>query len=69
MKDIFYEAIKDSRKTIFAEFQKYNTTRLHFHRAFELLYIIEGQAVCDKEISYIMQKMRLCQALFQTVKK
>ena len=44
MKDIFYEYMKDNQNTIFAEKQKEFPGRLHFHRAFELAYICEGQA-------------------------
>jgi len=44
MKDIFYEYMKDNQNTIFAERQREYPGRLHFHRAFELAYICEGQA-------------------------
>lgn len=44
MKDIFYESLKDTRETIFAETQKAYGSRLHFHRAFEVAYILEGEA-------------------------
>ena len=49
MKDIFYEALKDTRTKVFAEIQLAYTCRLHFHRAFELAYIAEGQAIYDIE--------------------
>ena len=44
MKDIFYEYMKDNQNTIFAQKQAEYPARLHFHRAFELAYIFEGQA-------------------------
>ena len=44
MKDIFYEYWKDNQNTIFAQKQIEYPGRLHFHRAFELAYICEGQA-------------------------
>ena len=44
MKDIFYESLKDTRGTIFAEMQKAYGSRLHFHRVFEVAYILEGEA-------------------------
>lgn len=44
MKSIFYEALKDSTDTVFAEEQIAYSGRLHFHRAFEIAYIAEGKA-------------------------
>ncbi len=44
MNTIFYEAIKDSADSVFAEEQIAYSGRLHFHRAFEIAYIIEGRA-------------------------
>ena len=44
MKDIYYESLKDARGTIFAETQHAYSSRLHFHRAFEVAYILEGEA-------------------------
>ncbi len=44
MKDILYEARKDRSSEIFAEIQHEYNGRMHFHRAFELGYIIEGSA-------------------------
>ena len=46
---MFYEAIKDIKTTIFAEVQQAYSCRLHFHRAFELCYIMEGAALCENE--------------------
>ena len=44
MKDAFYEALKDTRGRLFAEIQKEYASRYHFHRAFEMAYIFEGDA-------------------------
>ena len=44
MKDAYYEALKDTRGTLFAEIQKEYASRYHFHRAFEIAYIFEGEA-------------------------
>ena len=44
MKDAYYEAPKDTRGTLFAEIQKEYASRYHFHRAFEIAYIFEGEA-------------------------
>ena len=42
MKNILYEAIKDTHNKIFAEKQIEFYGRVHFHRAFEIAYISEG---------------------------
>lgn len=42
MKNILYEAIKDTHNKIFAEKQCEFYGRVHFHRAFEIAYIAEG---------------------------
>ncbi len=43
MKDyIYYEAIKDTSDSIFARQQKECRCTLHFHRAFEVAYILSG---------------------------
>ena len=44
MKDAYYEAPKDTRGTLFAEIQKEYASRYHFHRAFEIAYVFEGEA-------------------------
>ena len=44
MQNVFYEARKDTRGKLFAELQKQYPGRLHFHRAFEIAYILEGAA-------------------------
>lgn len=44
MQDAYYEALKDTRGRLFAEIQKEYFSRYHFHRAFELAYIFEGEA-------------------------
>ena len=44
MKDAYYEALKDTRGTLFAEIQKEYSSRYHFHRAYEIAYIYEGTA-------------------------
>jgi AraC-like DNA-binding protein len=44
MKDAYYEALKDTRGRLFAEIQKEYASRYHFHRAFEMAYIFEGEA-------------------------
>ncbi|MBP3332809.1 MAG: helix-turn-helix domain-containing protein [Clostridia bacterium] len=49
MNEIFYEAIKDTSTKVFAEVQKAYSCRLHFHRAFELAYILDGQAQYEIE--------------------
>lgn len=49
MKDIFYEILKDTTTKVYAQIQTEYTCRLHFHRAFELAYIYEGEAVYDIE--------------------
>jgi len=54
MKNILYEAIKDTDNMIFAEHQQSFYGRLHFHRAIEIGYIISGQSeyiVEDEKIS------------------
>ena len=43
MKNIYYESLKDKTDTIFAEKQKEFSGRLHFHRAFEIAYILNGE--------------------------
>lgn len=42
--DIYYEALKDTRGTLFSEIQKEYASRYHFHRAFEIAYIFDGAA-------------------------
>ena len=49
MKDIFYEALKDTTTKVYAKIQEPFNGRLHFHRAFELAYILEGQADYEVE--------------------
>ncbi len=49
MKHIFYEALKDTSGLVYAEEQREFAGRLHFHRAFELAYILEGSAVYNIE--------------------
>lgn len=49
MKDAYYEALKDTRGTLFAEIQKEYASRYHFHRAYELAYIYEGSALYTVE--------------------
>ncbi|MBP3370801.1 MAG: helix-turn-helix transcriptional regulator [Clostridia bacterium] len=49
MKDIFYEALKDTSNTVYAQIQEASACRLHFHRAFELAYIAEGRASYEVE--------------------
>ena len=44
MKDLYYEYEKDLNCDLFITQQKEYNGRLHFHRAFELAYIIEGNA-------------------------
>ena len=44
MKDAYYEAPKDTRGKLFAEIQKEYASRYHFHRAFEIAYVFEGEA-------------------------
>lgn len=44
MKDIFYESLKDTKGVVYAEKQAEYPGRLHFHRAFELAYILEGSS-------------------------
>ena len=44
MKYIFYEAIKDTQNSVFAQQQNAFQGRVHFHRAFEITYICDGQA-------------------------
>lgn len=44
MKDIYYESSKDTSSALFAQTQKEFNGRLHFHRAFELAYILSGNA-------------------------
>jgi AraC-like DNA-binding protein len=44
MSDAYYEALKDTRGQLFAEIQKEYFSRYHFHRAFELAYVFEGEA-------------------------
>ena len=43
MNDIYYEALKDSNRNVFAELQKDSRCKLHFHRAYEFSYILAGQ--------------------------
>ncbi len=49
MKDIFYEVLKDTATKVYAKIQEPYNGRLHFHRAFELAYILEGQAEYEVE--------------------
>ena len=49
MKHIFYESFKDTSGLIYAEKQKEFSGRVHFHRAFELAYILDGVAVYNVE--------------------
>ena len=49
MKRIFYESFKDTSGRIYAEKQKENSGRIHFHRAFELAYILDGVAMYNVE--------------------
>lgn len=49
MKDIYYEALKDTQTKVFAEVQNPYNSRLHFHRAFELAYIIHGRSEYEIE--------------------
>lgn len=42
MRDVFYEAIKDQSGRVYAELQNEYQGRYHFHRAFEIAYIIDG---------------------------
>lgn len=44
MQDLFYEAVKDTDSRIYAQVQLPYSGRLHFHRAFEIAYIMEGSA-------------------------
>lgn len=43
MEGIFYESLKDSDKKLFSRLSSFNS-RLHFHRAYELLYMLDGEA-------------------------
>lgn len=54
MKSIFYEALKDSADTVFAEEQIAYNGRLHFHRAFEIAYITEGKAEYKVEDAFFV---------------
>ena len=38
MNDIFYEALKDSNKNVYAQLQLDARCKLHFHRAYEFAY-------------------------------
>ena len=52
MRDLYYESRKDTTQNLFSEVQLEYDSKLHFHRAFELAYIVEGKAkytVCDRE--------------------
>ncbi len=49
MQDIFYEAVKDTDSKIYAQVQKPYNSKLHFHRAFEIAYITEGEALYKVE--------------------
>ena len=49
MKRIFYESFKDTSGLIYAEKQKEISGRIHFHRAFELAYILDGVATYNVE--------------------
>lgn len=49
MKRIFYESFKDTSGLIYAEKQKEISGRIHFHRAFELAYILDGVAMYNVE--------------------
>lgn len=51
MKDAYYEVLKDTRGQLFAEIQKEYASRYHFHRAFEMAYIFEGEAKYQVEES------------------
>ncbi len=44
MKDVYYESIKDTNGKLYAEIQKEHFGRDHFHRAYELAYIFEGDS-------------------------
>ena len=42
MREIYYEAQKDNTRRLFAEEQMEYDCKMHFHRAFELSYVLEG---------------------------
>lgn len=57
MKYIFYEAEKDRTDKIFSEKQKEYSGADHFHRAFEIAYIVSGKAQYTiEEKSFIAEK-------------
>lgn len=50
MKDLFYESEKDVNCGVYAEWQKeYEFGVLHFHRAFEIAYMLSGNTVFTVE--------------------
>ena len=51
MKDAYYEALKDTRGRLFVEIQREYASRYHFHRAYEMAYIFEGEAQYQVEDS------------------
>ncbi len=57
MKDLFYEAEKDVNNTLIVEYQREYPVDIHFHKAFELAYVIGGSAdyVIEDE-HYIVEK-------------
>lgn len=50
MDTIFYESLKDTDHNVYAAEQVPSPCRLHFHRAFEINYVISGNA--DTEVEY-----------------
>ena len=54
MKDLFYEALKDTRNKVFAEVQNPYNSRLHFHRAFEIAYVINGRSEYEIEDTHVI---------------
>ena len=49
MTRIFYESLKDTDKNVYAQEQEPHDNRLHFHRAFEIIYIKSGS--CEMEVA------------------
>ena len=47
--DIFYEALKDSNKNVYAQLQLDARCKLHFHRAYEFAYALSGQTFYSVE--------------------
>ena len=49
MSSIFYESLKDTDKNVYAQEQSPYTCRLHFHRAFEIIYTKSGSIEMEVE--------------------